>query len=168
MKFTPGIGVGGHCIPVDPTFLSFAAKKVGAESRIIDLANAINFNMPNKIIEEIEIDTGFKLDSKNILIVGLAYKQNINDVRESASVRLIEILRTRNNTVEWYDPLIPSWNNEKSVDEIKFKYDLIINVINHEGLDYGFLKSSPSTILDFTGKTPKQRVVKSLESFQES
>jgi UDP-N-acetyl-D-glucosamine dehydrogenase len=99
MKFSPGIGVGGHCIPVDPTFLSFAANKAGAEAKFIDLANEVNFEMPKKIIEELSDRRNDKIEGKTILIVGISYKSNIADIRESPTLRLIEELRSKGNQV---------------------------------------------------------------------
>ena len=95
MKFTPGLGVGGHCIPVDPTYLAYVAKKSGVEPRFIELANSVNLQMPKKIIQRIKSENGGTLSGKKVLVCGIAYKANISDTRESPSEILIENLVDR-------------------------------------------------------------------------
>jgi len=153
MKFSPGIGVGGHCIPVDPTFLSFAAKNSGADAKFIELANEVNFEMPRKVIEEISRQRGEKIEGKRILVVGISYKPDISDVRESPSIRLIQELRDQGNLVFWHDPLVKNWNNEKSrsLDETD-DLDLIIVSILHSEIVKGSLKSKGRKIFDVTGQ----------------
>ncbi len=152
MKFSPGIGVGGHCIPVDPTFLSFAANKAGADSKFIDLANEVNFKMPKKIIEELSDRRKEKIEGKKILVVGISYKSNIADIRESPTLRLIEELRSKGNLVYWHDPLVKTWNDESSSDlhEIS-KMDFTIISILHDVIDKEIIIKSKSEVYDLTG-----------------
>jgi UDP-N-acetyl-D-glucosamine dehydrogenase len=152
MKFSPGIGVGGHCIPVDPTFLSFAANKAGADSKFIDLANEVNFKMPKKIIEELSGRRNEKIEGKTILIIGISYKSNIADIRESPTLRLIEELRSKGNKVYWHDPLVKTWNGESSFDlnEIS-KIDFTIISILHDVIDKKIIIKSKSKVYDLTG-----------------
>jgi UDP-N-acetyl-D-glucosamine dehydrogenase len=153
MKFFPGIGVGGHCIPVDPTFLSFAAKNSGADAKFIELANEVNFEMPKKIIEEISRKRNEKIVSKKILVVGISYKQDISDVRESPTIRLIQELRDQGNSVFWHDPLVKTWKNEKSSNLIEIKdLDFAIVSVLHSEINKIALKSSKIELFDLTGQ----------------
>jgi UDP-N-acetyl-D-glucosamine dehydrogenase len=153
MKFSPGIGVGGHCIPVDPSFLSFAANKVGADARFIDLANEVNFEMPKKIIAEISRKRHEKIEGKKILVVGISYKSNIADVRESPTLRLITELRDKGNEVFWHDPLVKNWNGEKShnLTDIS-KIDFTIVSILHDVINQESIINSETDVYDLTGK----------------
>jgi UDP-N-acetyl-D-glucosamine dehydrogenase len=153
MKFSPGIGVGGHCIPVDPTFLSFAANKAGADAKFIDLANEVNFEMPKKIIAEISRRRNEKIEGKKILIVGISYKSNIADVRESPTLRLIEELRSKGNEVHWHDPLVKAWNGETSIELNNIaKMDFVVISILHDVIDKYSIINSKSKVYDLTGK----------------
>jgi UDP-N-acetyl-D-glucosamine dehydrogenase len=153
MKFMPGIGVGGHCIPVDPTFLSFAANKVGADAKFIELANEVNYEMPKKIIDEISRRRNEKIQGKKVLVVGISYKSNISDVRESPSIRLIEELRNRGNEVIWHDPLVKAWNNETSIglfDQVKV--DFVVISILHDAVEKQLIINSKVDVYDLTGE----------------
>jgi UDP-N-acetyl-D-glucosamine dehydrogenase len=152
MKFSPGIGVGGHCIPVDPTFLSFAANRAGAKAKFIDLANEVNFEMPKKIIEEISRKRKENISGKKILIVGISYKPNIADIRESPTLRLIEELRSQGNEVSWHDPLVKAWGAESSADLSEINNsDFVIVSILHDAVDKSSLIKTNIDVYDLTG-----------------
>ena len=151
MKFTPGIGVGGHCIPVDPSFLAFAAEKLGADAKFIQLANEVNFNRPEAIIHEISRELKEEFKDKSVLLVGISYKPNISDVRESPALRFMEALRKKNK-VAWYDPIVGNWNGETSSILDKTKYDVVIFSNIHTGTPIKGLISSGKLIIDLTGK----------------
>ena len=151
MKFTPGIGVGGHCIPVDPSFLAFAAEKLGANAKFIQLANEVNFNRPEAIIQEISLELKEEFKDKSVLLVGISYKPNISDVRESPALRFIKTLRKKNK-VSWYDPIVGSWNGETSSILDKTKFDVVIFSNIHAGTPINELISSGKLIIDLTGK----------------
>ena len=153
MKFSPGIGVGGHCIPVDPTFLSFAANNAGADAKFIELANEVNFEMPKKIIAEISSRRKESIEKKKILVVGISYKSNISDVRESPSLRLIKELRNKGNEVFWHDPVVKNWRSEAStnINEIT-KMDFVVVSILHDLIDKELIINSKKDIYDLTGK----------------
>ena len=154
MKFNPGIGVGGHCIPVDPTFLSFIAHKAGADAKFIELANKVNFDMPKKIIDEISRRRDEKIKDKKILVVGISYKSNISDVRESPTLRLIEELRDRGNEVCWHDPLVETWNDENSVNLADISsFDFVVISILHDVTNRDLITNSKVDVYDLTGKT---------------
>ena len=152
MKFSPGIGVGGHCIPVDPSFLSFAANRAGAEAKFIDLANEVNFEMPKKIIEEISRKRNETISGKKILIIGISYKPNIADIRESPTLRLIEELRNLGNEVIWHDSLVKTWGTESSVDLNNISNtDFVIVSILHDAVDKLSLLKTKTNLYDLTG-----------------
>ena len=152
MKFSPGIGVGGHCIPVDPSFLSFAANKAGAETKFIDLANEVNFEMPKKLIEEISRKRNETISDKKILVIGISYKPNIADIRESPTLRLIEELRSQGNEVVWHDPLVKTWGTELSVslNEISTSDFVIISIL-HDEVDKSTLINAKTDLYDLSG-----------------
>ena len=113
MPFYPGIGIGGHCIPVDPLYLSQKAKEMGVSSKLIDLADEINLNMPKYFVNRAEDILG-TLKNKRIIVVGVAYKPNVADVRETPVAALILGLRQKGAIVVWNDDLVKEWKDEKS------------------------------------------------------
>ena len=113
MPFYPGIGIGGHCIPVDPLYLSQKAKEMGVSSKLIDLADEINLNMPKYFVNRAEDILG-TLKNKRIIVVGVAYKPNVADVRETPVEALILGLRQKGAIVVWNDDLVKEWKDEKS------------------------------------------------------
>jgi UDP-N-acetyl-D-glucosamine dehydrogenase len=141
MPFYPSVGVGGHCIPVDPLYLANAAKTVGASSRFIDLADQINQEMPDYFAERAEKKIG-GLTNKRVLVVGVSYKPNVADVRESPVEALITGLKQKGAQVFWHDDLVKEWNDEKSVD-LSNQYDLAIIATPHTYLDLTKLGDMP-------------------------
>jgi UDP-N-acetyl-D-glucosamine dehydrogenase len=133
MPFYPSIGAGGHCIPVDPIYLANAAKAVGAPSRFIELADQVNQEMPGYFVGRAEEKLGI-LKAKKVLVVGVSYKPNVADVRESPVEGLIAGLRQKNAQVYWHDDLVKEWNGEKSV-ALSNQYDLVIIATPHDYLD---------------------------------
>jgi UDP-N-acetyl-D-glucosamine dehydrogenase len=147
MPFYPSLGVGGHCIPVDPIYLSDKANQVGTPITMIDKAHQINNEMPNYYVRRAgEKMNGLK--GKQILILGLAYKPNISDTRESPVEPLINGLRDKGAIVEWHDDLVGEWNGEKSV-ALGVNYDLAILATPHDYFDLSKLGNTP--ILDTRG-----------------
>jgi len=141
MPFYPSVGVGGHCIPVDPIYLSDAAKSAKAGSRFIDLADEINQAMPSYFVERAkQIIDGVK--GKKILVVGLSYKPNVADVRESPVISLIEQLRKAGADVYWHDELVKRWNGQESTP-ISADFDLAIIATPHDYLELSALKDVP-------------------------
>ena len=133
MPFYPSVGIGGHCIPVDPSYLAAKAKEVGASTRFIDLANDLNHFLPHFFTG---VATGIlgNLENKKILIVGVAYKPNVSDVRETPSLGLIEALRNAGAEVSWNDELVKEWMGAKSVP-LSSNYDLAILANPHTETD---------------------------------
>ena len=141
MPFYPSIGVGGHCIPVDPLYLSNKAREIGAPTRFINLADQINREMPGYFVGRAEEKLG-GLKNKEILVVGVAYKPNVTDVRETPVSALINGLREKGAQVSWHDDLVKEWNGEKSV-ALSIDFDLAIIATPHDYLDLTKLGNVP-------------------------
>ncbi len=141
MPFYPSIGVGGHCIPVDPLYLSNKAREIGAPTRFIDLADQINQEIPGYFVGRAEekIDG---LNGKKVLVIGVSYKPNVADVRESPAEALIAGLKQKGAQVFWHDDLVKEWNGEKSV-ALSNEYDLAIIATPHTYLDLTKLGDMP-------------------------
>jgi len=141
MAFYPSVGVGGHCIPVDPIYLSKAAQKIGSPLTLIQSAYEINRQMPAYFVSLAEIKLG-SVNKKRILILGVAYKPNVSDVRETPVKNLITELRMLGALVSWHDDLVNEWNGEKSV-ALSTDYDLAILATPHNYLDLTKLGNVP-------------------------
>jgi UDP-N-acetyl-D-glucosamine dehydrogenase len=141
MPFYPSVGVGGHCIPVDPIYLAHASKTVGATSRFIELADQINQEMPGYFVGRAEEKLG-GLKNKSVLVIGVSYKPNVADVRETPVEALIAGLKLKGAQVSWHDDLVKEWNGEKSV-ALSNKYDLAILATPHDYLDLTKLGNVP-------------------------
>jgi len=141
MPFFPSAGIGGHCIPIDPIYLSHKAKSVGAPSSFIDLAQKINDERPGYFVSQASALLG-GLGGKKVVVVGVAYKPNVSDVRESAAEALVDGLRSAGAVVSWHDDLVGEWRGEKSV-ALSASFDLAILVNVHEGTDLSALSAVP-------------------------
>ena len=141
MPFYPSIGVGGHCIPVDPLYLANKAREIGAPARFIDLADQINREIPGYFVGRAEEKVG-GLKAKRVLVVGVAYKPNVADVRESPAESLIVGLKQKGAQVFWHDELVQEWNGEKS-SALSSNYDLAIIATPHDYLDLTKLGNVP-------------------------
>jgi len=141
MQFNPSIGVGGHCIPVDPLYLANKAREIGAPTRFIDLANEINQDMPGYFVGRADEKLG-GLKSKKVLVVGVSYKPNVADVRETPVEALISGLKNKGAQVFWHDDLVREWNGEKSVT-LSSDFDLAIIATPHDYLDLTKLGDMP-------------------------
>jgi UDP-N-acetyl-D-glucosamine dehydrogenase len=141
MPFYPSAGVGGHCIPVDPMYLAHKAEAVGAPLKSINVAHQINEAMPSFYVGRCVEILG-NLSGKKILVVGLAYKSNVSDVREGASEKLIGLLRKGGAIVSWHDEVVGDWNDEKS-SALSGDFDLAILVTIHDGVELSLLGKTP-------------------------
>ena len=141
MPFYPSIGVGGHCIPVDPLYLANKAREIGAPTRFIELADQINQEMPGYFVGRAEEKIG-GLKSRKILVIGVSYKPNVADVRETPVEALILGLKNKGAEVFWHDDLVKEWNGEKSV-ALSNEYDLAIIATPHTYLDLTKLGDMP-------------------------
>ncbi len=148
MPFMPSIGVGGHCIPVDPSYLSFAARHAGVDASFIDLANKVNALMPEYIAARIEKLLGGKIAGKKIQIAGISYKADVSDTRESPALALISKLRELGADVSWHAELVGVFNGEKSrkLEAV----DIGIIATAHSGVDYSPWNNSQSMVIDLS------------------
>ena len=164
MPFYPGPGLGGHCIPIDPFYLSWKARQQNLEARFIELAGEVNLSMPKYVIDRCEeelIKLGKTLEGSRILLLGIAYKANVDDMRESPSVEIMELLQDRGVNIEYSDPHIPIFPemreysfNLKSVElsaETICTYDMLLLVTNHSAFDYDMIKKHADFIVDARG-----------------
>jgi UDP-N-acetyl-D-glucosamine dehydrogenase len=133
MPFFPNVGIGGHCIPVDPLYLQKNAIDNALTSRYIKLSEELNHEMPKYCIEGLEALYG-KLNSKHVLVVGVSYKPDISDTRESPAEFVIKELEKKGATVSWHDPLVESFNGKSSAS-INGDYDLALVLVKHRSLD---------------------------------
>ena len=141
MPFFPSIGVGGHCIPIDPQYLANKAREIGTSTRFIDLADQINQEMPGYFVGRAEEKLG-GLKNKRVLVVGVSYKPNVADVRETPVEALITRLKQKGAQVAWHDDLVKTWNDEKSVT-LSSDFDLAIIATPHDYLDLTKLGNVP-------------------------
>ena len=164
MPFYPGPGLGGHCIPIDPFYLAWRAKQVGEKTRFIELAGEINTAMPEKIVDTLSAALKKRFDkplsNSHLLLLGLAYKRNVDDTRESPALVLIEMLEKKGATVDYYDPYVPiipitrqhsELAGRKSIDwsvEAFTKYDAALICTDHDGLNYADLVSYCKLVVD--------------------
>ena len=151
-KFDPGIGVGGHCIPVDPSYLAYSALSAGVEPRFINLANRVNLEMPKAIVSRISAEISENLRGKKVLICGVAYKSDISDTRESPAEILLEELISVGAKVSWYDPNVPSWLSTQREEVIQSTFDVSIVTVLHSSMDIEAIKNSANFVFDCTGK----------------
>ncbi len=150
MKFTPSAGVGGHCIPVDPTYLAAVAEEHGAPATFIRRANEVNLEMSKYVVDRVQADNGGSLKGKSVLVVGVAYKPNVADVRETAAELVIEHLRSRGAVVSWHDNVVGLWKGERSAPLTSA--DIVVVVTMHDSVNAADVKASAPYVFDTTGK----------------
>ncbi len=150
MKFTPSAGVGGHCIPVDPSYLSYVAEKAGVSATFIQRANEVNLQMPKYIAARVEKDNGGSLKGKKVMVVGIAYKPNVADTRETPSELLIEALEQLGAEVIWNDPVVKSWRGEESSP--LSGVDIVVVATKHEVVSVDEILNCAPYVFDSTGK----------------
>jgi UDP-N-acetyl-D-glucosamine dehydrogenase len=173
--YYPGPGLGGHCIPIDPFYLTWKAREHGLSTHFIELAGEINRDMPQWVVTKITDalnDRKKSLKGSRILALGIAYKRDVDDMRESPSVLVMEILRDRGAVVDYSDPNVPVFPKMrehkfdlKSVDltpEILASYDAVVLLTDHSDFDYEMIAEHSTLVVDTRGKyrEPRERVVK--------
>jgi UDP-N-acetyl-D-glucosamine dehydrogenase len=160
MPFYPGPGVGGHCIPLDPFYLTWKAREYNYHTRLIELAGEINKYMPEYVVERAAkiLSQIFKrsLNGAKVLLLGVAYKKNVADLRESPVLEIIKILEEEKAIVSYYDPYIPKFTKngkvykslkELTVKEIKEK-DIVIITTAHSKVDYDMVAKNAKAVFD--------------------
>jgi len=163
--YYPGPGLGGHCIPIDPFYLTWKARQSGIDTRFIELAGEINTNMPEWVIDKMKSvmnERGLDLQNAKILVLGVAYKKNVDDLREAPALEIIENLLHDNMRVDYHDPYLPKLpatrkhNLQLSSIELTAenvsKYDCILLITDHDNVDYNLLIESGTLIIDTRGR----------------
>ena len=170
MPFYPGPGIGGHCIPIDPFYLSWKAKEFNTEAKFIELAGEINRKMTENVAHRIGKalnDDKKSIRESKILLIGLAYKKDIDDVRESPAIKIMNLLKYKGANMDYHDPFVNKFENMQSIDltanNIQ-KYDLIAITTDHSKIDYELIGKHASIVVDTRNimshiEKPKARVV---------
>ena len=147
MQFNPGPGVGGHCIPVDPSYLAHVANKVGVPATFIKRANEVNLAMPAYVVKRVVAGSGGSIAGKSVVVVGVSYKSNVADTRETPAADVIDLLRAQGATVTWHDDVVGSWRGESSSP---LRGDVAVLVTKHDGVDLMALQGC-GYVFDCTG-----------------
>jgi UDP-N-acetyl-D-glucosamine dehydrogenase len=150
MKFMPSAGVGGHCIPVDPSYLAHTAAELGIPATFIERANEVNLEMAKYVVDRVRSDNGGSLKDKTVQVVGVAYKPNVADVRETPAELVIEELKAAGANVTWSDDLVSKWMGEKSAT--LGGADIALVVTLHAVTDPDAVLKSAPYVFDTTGK----------------
>lgn len=164
MPFYPGPGLGGHCIPIDPFYLTWKAREYGISTRFVELSGEINRSMPLHVIDRLrdELDKRFSksLKGSHILLMGMAYKKNVDDIRESPSLSIYDLLKSKEAEVDYHDPYIPVVPNTREhplvsgltsialTEEQLALYDAVLILTDHDLVDYAFLVKHSKLIID--------------------
>lgn len=160
MPFYPGPGLGGHCIPIDPFYLTWAARNYGLDTKFIELAGEVNTAMPDYVIDKMKSALGRPLADAKILILGVAYKKNVDDVRESPSLDIMTKLLAAGAQVDFHDPHVPVLKTKKADGKLNnmpsqaldakniANYDACMILTDHDKVDYAFLARHAKLIID--------------------
>jgi UDP-N-acetyl-D-glucosamine dehydrogenase len=152
MPFYPSIGVGGHCIPVDPSYLSYSAELAGVDAKFINLANHVNSSMPKIITERVKDYLDGDLTGKQVQIAGISYKPDTSDLRESPALGLIKELTILGAKVSWHDPLVTVYEGQRSV-ALNSAVDLGLIVTPHSQIDFSIWKKANTKVLDLSANS---------------
>jgi len=168
--FYPGPGLGGHCIPIDPFYLTWKARQFGTATRFIELAGEINTNMPGYVVSktmEALNEQKKSLKGSRVLVLGLAYKKDIDDLRESPSIELIELLRAKGARVDYNDPYIPMTHKQRRHDlrmkskrlsaKMLSRYDVVLISTDHSVYDYDWIVKNAKLVVDTRNATSGTR-----------
>ncbi len=148
MEFNPGPGVGGHCIPVDPSYLAHVANQVGVPATFIKRANEVNLAMPAYVVKRVIEGFGGSIAGKSVLVIGVSYKANVADTRETPAAAVIDVLRDNGAQVVWHDDLVGTWRGESSAPMAA--HDISVVVTRHDGISDAAIKAS-GYVFDCTG-----------------
>ena len=164
-SYYPGPGLGGHCIPIDPFYLTWKAREYGIHTRFIELAGEINASMPEWVVgksSEALAKKGKNMQGAKVLILGVAYKKNIDDIRETPAFRIIELLQEKKAKVDYHDPYVQNLHRTREYDfqmssvnlseETLAEYDLVIIVTDHDAFDYELIEKEAKLIVDTRGR----------------
>jgi len=173
-KFTPGPGLGGHCIPIDPFYLTWKAREYGIHTRFIELAGEVNRAMPEWVVQKTADalnEHGKAVKGSKILILGLAYKKNVSDSREAPAVEIIDLLKKKGALVDYSDPYVPQFPIKRDfafdmtsmplTQETMAYYDCVLLTTDHDDFDYKMLAENCSLLIDTRNRFPiKENIVK--------
>ena len=164
--FYPGPGLGGHCIPIDPFYLTWKAREYGMSTQFIELAGEINTNMPHYVISRVALALNKAkkaINGSKILVLGLAYKKDVDDLRESPSIELIELLKEQGAKVDYNDPYIARTHQQREHDlKMKSKplsaamlksYDAVLVATDHSDYDYQWIVNNAKLVIDTRNAT---------------
>jgi UDP-N-acetyl-D-glucosamine dehydrogenase len=175
VPYYPGPGLGGHCIPIDPFYLTWKALEYGVDTRFIRLAGEVNSRMPEWVIEKTAAALNQRsksLKGSRVLVLGIAYKKNVDDTRESPAVEIMELLRERGAEVAYSDPFVPKFPKmrEHRFDlasvalsaETLGGFDAVLLATDHDSFDYALIGAEAKLLVDTRGRfrTPRATVVK--------
>lgn len=175
MPFYPGPGLGGHCIPIDPFYLTWKAREYNQHTKFIELAGQINADMPQHVVrvmaDTLDARFGRGLRGARILVMGVAYKKNVEDIRESPSLRLMEMIEARGATADFFDPHVAQIDNTREHPTLNFrnsvawdeaeiaKYDAVLIATDHDAVDYAALVGAAKLVIDTRNACGKAGVV---------
>lgn len=158
MPFYPGPGLGGHCIPIDPFYLSWKAREYDFHTEFIELAGKVNENMPYYVVERLMAALNERkkcLNGSRVLVVGVAYKKNIDDMRESPAIKVIDLLLEQGPEIVYHDPFVPEYGYDgHTIESVELtpeevaKADAVVVLTAHDGVDYDMIARNASVILD--------------------
>ena len=163
--FYPGPGLGGHCIPIDPFYLTWRAKQFGIDTRLIEMAGEVNTAMPAYVVTKVEESlngAGKFIEGSKILVLGLSYKKNVDDTRESPSLTIIDMLMNMGAEVQYSDPYLPKAPRTRkfnfdltsvdlTIDNIN-SFDIVVLSTDHDCFNYDLIEDESKLILDTRGK----------------
>ena len=173
--YYPGPGLGGHCIPIDPFYLTWKAREFGLHTRFIELSGEVNRGMPEYVIGKLMDglnDAGKALKNSRVLVLGIAYKKNVDDMRESPSVEIMELIEAKGAHVAYSDPHVPKFpkmrehsfnlSSEALTTETLASFDAVVLATDHDRFDYELIKQNAKLIIDSRGKyrAPAAHIVK--------
>jgi UDP-N-acetyl-D-glucosamine dehydrogenase len=150
MKFNPSAGVGGHCIPVDPSYLAHVAAEKGVPATFIQRANEVNLEMPKYIVERVKADNGGTLKGKRVQVIGVSYKPDVADVRETPAELVIDELKAQGAITNWHDPVVKSWHGQESSPLGGSEIAIVVTL--HSSMDKSAVLKSARYVFDTTGK----------------
>jgi UDP-N-acetyl-D-glucosamine dehydrogenase len=172
MPFYPGPGLGGHCIPIDPFYLTWKAREYEISTRFIELAGEINTAMPRYVVdrlaEALDRQKSRGLNGANVLVMGIAYKKNINDMRESPSLRLMELLEERGARAAYHDPFVPVIGPTREHPTLTGRtsigltgdavaaFDVVLIATDHDDVDYASVVRAAKLVVDTRNVCAKQ------------
>ena len=167
VPYRPGPGLGGHCIPIDPYYLTWKAREYGVNTRFIELAGEINHHMPHWVVGKVADalnDRGQAIKGSRILVLGLAYKKNIDDTRESPAVEIMDLLQAKGAHIDYSDPHVPVFPRKRDYHfdlqsvalnaQTLADYDCVVLATDHDGFDYALLQAHAPLIVDTRGRLP--------------